>query len=139
MHTLKRIFMSSKLDQNTNAINWFEIPVTDMPRAKKFYEAIFDIIMKPMEMMGMKMAMFPGDGSAGKVSGALVQSSLHQPGATGSVLYLNGNPDLDIVLMKVSKAGGEIAMPKTIIDKNTGYMAFIIDTEGNKIGIHSTK
>ena len=131
--------MSSKLDQSTNAINWFEIPVTDMDRAKKFYETIFDIAMTPMEMMGMKMAMFPGDGSAGKVSGALVQSSMHQPGSTGSVLYLNGNPDLDIVLRKVSKAGGEIAMPKTIIDENTGYMAFIIDTEGNKIGLHSNK
>lgn len=127
------------MDHSTNAINWFEIPVTDINRAKKFYETIFAITMTPLEMMGMKMAMFPGDGSNGKVSGSLVKSQMHQPGATGSIVYLNANPDLTIVLERVAKGGGSVVMSKTLIDESTGYMAFITDTEGNRIGLHSNK
>jgi uncharacterized protein len=92
-----------------------------------------------MEMMGMKMAMFPYDGSKGKVGGALVQSQMHKPSSSGSILYLNANPDLQNVLNRVEKAGGQVLMPKTLIDKETGHMAFLSDTEGNTIGLHSTK
>ena len=87
----------------------------------------------------MKMAMFPYDGSKGKVGGALVQSQMHTPGATGAVIYLNANPDLDLVAKRIEKAGGKISMPKTLIDENSGYMAFFTDTEGNSVGLHSNK
>jgi len=131
--------MTKKISAETNAINWFEIPVTDIARAKKFYETILEIEMTPMEMMGMKMAMFPYDGSKGTVGGALVQSEMHTPSATGAVIYLNANPDLDLVFNRIEKAGGKTSMPKTLIDKNTGYMAFFTDTEGNTVGLHSNK
>jgi len=131
--------MTKKISAETNAINWFEIAVTDIARAKKFYETILEIEMTPMEMMGMKMAMFPYDGSKGTVGGALVQSEMHTPSATGAVIYLNANPDLDLVFNRIEKAGGKISMPKTLIDKNTGYMAFFTDTEGNTVGLHSNK
>ncbi|WP_197739839.1 VOC family protein [Pedobacter sp. BS3] len=129
--------MSAKMSAETNALNWFEIAVKDISRAKKFYQSIFEIEMEEMEMMGMKMAMFPWNPEQGKVGGALVQSQMHTPGITGSFIYLNGNPDLQNVLNRVEKAGGKISMPKTFIDENTGYMAFINDTEGNNIGLHS--
>jgi uncharacterized protein len=90
-------------------------------------------------MMGMKMAMFPFDGAKGTVGGALVQSKMHVPGTTGAVVYLNGNPDLQTVLNRIEAAGGKINMPKTLIDEQTGYMAFIADTEGNNIGLHSNQ
>ncbi|TZF84148.1 VOC family protein [Pedobacter sp. BS3] len=125
------------MSAETNALNWFEIAVKDISRAKKFYQSIFEIEMEEMEMMGMKMAMFPWNPEQGKVGGALVQSQMHTPGITGSFIYLNGNPDLQNVLNRVEKAGGKISMPKTFIDENTGYMAFINDTEGNNIGLHS--
>jgi len=131
--------MTKKISAETNAINWFEIPVTDIARAKKFYETILEIEMTPMEMMGLKMAMFPYDGSKGTVGGALVQSEMHTPSATGAVIYLNANPDLDLVFNRIEKAGGKTSMPKTLIDKNTGYMAFFTDTEGNTVGLHSNK
>lgn len=124
-----------KLSESTNALNWFEIPVTDVARAKKFYETIFDIEMQVVEMMGMEMAMFPSQSP--KSSGALVKSSNHTPSATGSVIYLNGNPDLQQVLDRIENAGGKITMPKTNIDPETGNMAFIMDTEGNLVGLHS--
>ena len=128
--------MNDKMSSGTNALNWFEIPATDISRAKKFYEDIFEIKMQEMEMAGMKYAMFPFDPTKGKVSGGLAQSPLHTPGATGSIIYLNANPDLQLVLERIEKAGGKITMPKTSIGEN-GFMAFFTDSEGNTIAIHS--
>jgi predicted enzyme related to lactoylglutathione lyase len=91
------------------------------------------------EMMGMEMAFFPYDNSSGKVGGALVKSPMHTPGADGPKIYLNGNPDLGEALGKIEAAGGQVTMPKTLIDEETGYMAFFIDTEGNMIALHSNK
>lgn len=129
--------MGKKMSEETNVLNWFEISVADIARAKKFYETIFEIQMQELEMMGMKMAMFPGNAEQGKVGGALVQSQMHISGMIGTIVYLNGNPDLQNVLDRVEKMGGKISMPKTLIDENTGYMALIVDTEGNNIGLHS--
>lgn len=123
-----------KLSTATNALNWFEIPVTDVSRAKKFYETVFDIEMQQIEMLGMQMVMFPSQNP--KTGGALVQSPNHKPGTEGSIVYLNGNPDLQSVLDRIESAGGKITMPKTSIGKN-GNMAFFIDTEGNLVGLHS--
>ena len=125
------------MTQNENALNWFEISVTDIARAKKFYETIFGIEMTLDNMMGMDMAFFPYDPGNGKVSGALVKSDMHKPSADGAKIYLNGNPDLSLVLNKVESAGGKIIMPKTNIGPEVGNMAFFIDTEGNVIALHS--
>ncbi|HTA26904.1 MAG TPA: VOC family protein, partial [Bacteroidia bacterium] len=101
------------MDTNTNALNWFEIPASDISRAQKFYETIFDIKMAPMpEMMGMKMTGFPMEMGNGKVSGALAQSPNHKPGMDGAVVYLNANPNIDAVIGKIETAGGKMIMPK---------------------------
>lgn len=125
------------MDATTNSLNWFEIPVTDMPRAKHFYQVVFSIHMEESEMMGMQMAFFPYESSSGKASGALVQSDMHKPSMEGAVLYLNANPAMDSILEKIEPMGGTIIMPKTEITPEIGYMAFFTDTEGNKIGLHS--
>ncbi len=121
-----------------NALNWFEIPAKDIKRAKKFYETVFGIKMQETEMMGMKMAFFPYEPKSGKLSGGLCESKTHKPSKSGVKIYLNGNPDLKKALSKVEKAGGKITMPKTSLGPN-GFMAFITDTEGNTIGLHSNK
>ncbi|MBX7046119.1 MAG: VOC family protein [Ignavibacteria bacterium] len=123
---------------SVNALNWFEIPALDIDRAAKFYETIFSIQMPRMEMGGA-MAFFPADMEHGKVGGAVVQSPMHKPSADGAIIYLNGNPDLEIVLGKIEAAGGKIVMPKTKITDEIGYMAFFMDTEGNKVALHSNK
>lgn len=123
-----------KLSATTNALNWFEIPVTDVARAKHFYEKAFDIEMQQMDMMGMQMVMFPSEGP--KSGGALVKSPNHKPTTEGSIIYLNGNPNLQFVLDRIESAGGKITMPKTSIGEN-GNMAFFLDTEGNLVGVHS--
>jgi predicted enzyme related to lactoylglutathione lyase len=121
-----------------NAISWFEIPATDLNRAQKFYESIFGISMTPMDLANIKMRMFPLEDMMG-VGGAIVDSGgFHTPSATdGPLIYLNANPDVQHVLDKVETAGGKIIVPKTEISPDYGYMAVIIDTEGNRIAFHS--
>jgi len=126
------------MNESTNSLNWFEIPVSDISRAKKFYESIFNIELGNMEMDGMKIASFPYSGGSGKANGAIVQSENHVPSTDGSVVYLNANPNLSIVLDRIEKAGGTVAAPKMSIGEN-GHIAFMIDTEGNKVGLHSNE
>ena len=126
------------MDSKVNSLNWFEIPVADMARATKFYESVFGIQMHQIDMMGMKMAMFPQEDMNGKVSGALVQSPNHKPSADGAKVYLNGNPDLADALGRVEAAGGKVVMPKMKISDEVGHMAFFMDSEGNSIGLHSS-
>lgn len=95
------------MDASANILNWFEVSVSDIARAKKFYETIFSITMEEMEMGGMKMAMFPYEPMGGKLSGGLAQSDMHKPSADGVKVYFNGNPNLDAALSKVESAGGK--------------------------------
>ncbi len=127
------------MNKDENSINWFEIPALDLKRAKKFYESIFNIEMTELEMMGMSLSMFPYDGTKGTVGGTLIKSEMRKPGKNGVFIYLNANPDLQYVLDKIDKAGGKVTMPKTLIDEQSGYLAFFTDTEGNNIGLHSKK
>jgi uncharacterized protein len=122
-----------------NAISWFEIPAIDLARATTFYETIFGISLVAMDMPNIKMRMFPLDDMMTQVGGAVVDSSgFHKPSSTdGPLVYLNGNPDVQEILDKVEAAGGKIVVPKTEISPEYGFMAVIIDTEGNRIGLHS--
>jgi uncharacterized protein len=128
--------MSDKMGPGTNALNWFEIPMTDVDRAKKFYETIFDHKMELMEFgPSMTLLMFPSDMQ--KVGGALVKSEQHKPSMEGAIIYLNGNPDLQHVVDRIEGAGGKVLMPKTEIGSDFGFMAFFQDSEGNAVGLHS--
>ena len=125
------------MNKETNSLNWFEIPVTDMQRAKHFYQVAFGIHMEDMNMPGMEMAGFPYEAGSGKASGALVKSDYSKPSIDGVLIYLNANPDMTDVLDRILSEGGQIIMPKTLIAPEIGYMANFIDTEGNRIALHS--
>lgn len=123
----------------TNAISWFEIPTSDINRAQQFYETILNIKMNPLDLPQIKMRMFPIDNPMTGIGGALVNSGgFHKPSLTdGPLIYLNGNPDVQIILDKVEAAGGKIMVPKTTISDEYGDMAVIVDTEGNRIAFHN--
>jgi hypothetical protein len=122
-----------------NAISWFEIPATDLTRATKFYETIFSTSLIAMDMPNIRMRLFPIEDMQNGIGGAVVDSGgFHKPSITdGPLIYLNANPDVQNILSKVEAAGGKIVVPKTEISEAFGYMAIIIDTEGNRIGLHS--
>lgn len=121
-----------------NAISWFEIPTRDLNRAQIFYESIFDIKMTPLDLDQIKMRMFPVENPMG-IGGALVfNDQFYKSSATdGPLVYLNANPDVQLILNKVEEAGGKILLPKTMISPENGHMAMFVDTEGNRIALHS--
>ncbi len=122
----------------THAISWFEIPTNDIDRAQKFYETIFDIKMIPLNFPNLQMRMFPISNPM-NIGGALVHNEdFYQTSSTaGPMIYLNANPDVQIVLDRILAAGGTVVVPKTEISPEHGYMAIFIDTEGNRIALHS--
>lgn len=125
------------MDKNSNSINWFEIPATDIERARKFYETIFDMKMQELPMPGFKMISFPMDMGSGKVSGALMQHEMYTPSEHGVAIYLNANPNIQTVIDRIEPAGGKIVIPKTQISPEIGFMAFFVDTEGNRVALHA--
>jgi predicted enzyme related to lactoylglutathione lyase len=119
-----------------NPIHWLEIATTDLDRAKKFYETVFKLEFQYVEMPDSKMYMFGEQEKIGS-GGCLVYSGTHKPSMEGSLVYFSSE-DLANELDRVEHAGGKIILSKTDIGE-FGYFAHIIDTEGNKIGLHSMK
>ena len=120
-----------------NALNWFEIPVTDFERAKGFYEKVLGVSIETMVMGPLTMGMLSSDPQA--VGGAIVQGDGSSPSQTGTLVYLNGGDDLAPMLARAEQAGGSVVVPKTEIGNDFGFFAHFMDTEGNKVGLHSMK
>jgi len=118
-------------------INWFQIPATDIDRAVKFYEEVFKVGFHRMDHMGDKHAFFALDTlETLRTGGEIVQSPHNQPSREGVLIYLGAQEGVDAVLSRAEKAGGQILMTKTSIGEN-GFIGLILDTEGNRIGVHS--
>lgn len=131
-----------KINEETNVLTWFEIPVENTERAKKFYETILDIQMTThiFEDSREELTFFPYNpeviqATSGRVTGVLAKSGTSTPSEKGTLVYINASPDLQSVLDRVEKAGGTISEPKTIM--NFGAIAIIVDSEGNRIGLHA--
>lgn len=125
------------MDAATDALNWFEIPASDIERAQKFYETIFDIKMNKLPIEVPEMVTFPQDPAGGKVSGALIKHEWYTPLNNGVLIYLNANPDIQTVLDRIEDAGGRITMARRQISPEVGFMALFIDSEGNRIALHA--
>lgn len=119
-----------------NPVNWFEIPVKDMGRAKRFYGVLFDhpMVDMPSPVPGMEMAAFQWKQGAANATGALVKSDQLSPRLDGTTVYFQCE-DLDAVIGRVADAGGEVLTPKVPIGEH-GFIAHVRDTEGNRIGLH---
>jgi len=120
-----------------NPVVWFEIPVNDISRAKTFYEQVFGTELSLNEMGPVKMAWFAGDQNTSGASGSLVKAEHSKPSASGTVIYFSVD-DLDGTLKKVQSQHGKTVVPKTSIGEH-GFYAVFEDTEGNYVGLHSTK
>lgn len=117
-----------------NTLNWFEIPATDFARAKAFYATVLDVQIQ--DDPGREYAYFPSEPQKGAFGGAIAFGENYVPGMNGTTIYLDGGNDLTVPLSRVESAGGKVILPKTAIGGN-GFIALIIDTEGNKVGFHS--
>jgi hypothetical protein len=117
-----------------NFVTWFEIPAYNHYRAVAFYQYIFGIKITTVELNGYAMGFFP---AVNGVTGAIVTGNGCIPSETGPLLYLNGGDDLNFVLNKVNEAGGRVVLGKSFINETAGYFAIFIDTEGNRLALHS--
>ena len=131
--------MSTPTPADRNVAVWFEIPATDFPRARHFYETVFGVrlIEERCPQSGHVMGIFPATGNA--VKGCIIAGGGYTPGVTGSVVYLDGGDDLTAPLERVWAAGGRVVQPKTLIDESIGYFAHFEDSEGNRVGLHSLR
>jgi predicted enzyme related to lactoylglutathione lyase len=121
-----------------HGVTWFEIACSDFDRGRRFYETIFGVTLQDMDVPGQRMAAFPVDWEKGEVGGTIVERPQSRPSGEGTLVYLHGGPDLQVVLDRVERAGGQVAMPKTLIPmEGSGYLAVFIDTEGNLVGLTS--
>ena len=120
-------------------VGWFEIPVSDMDRAKKFYDSVFDIEIGIHDLGGLIMGWFPMDAEKSGATGSLVQHEMYRPSLTDGTLIYFSCKDLANELSRVEAANGEIMKPKTEIGGGHGFMALVKDTEGNRIALHSQK
>jgi uncharacterized protein len=116
-------------------ISMFEIPATDISRAINFYEALLDIKIEKMDVEGMQMGILPYEGQM--VTGVIIQADGNKPSADGVTLYLNAGENLQVVLDRVERNGGQIIVPKTAHADESGYFALFIDSEGNKMALNS--
>ena len=119
----------------TNPVNWFEIPVTDMERAKKFYESVLDVELSMLSMGPMQMFQFPMVDDTYGSAGTLVQAEGYKPSHDGTLVYFSVG-DIDGTLGKVIASGGKTILPKMSIAEY-GFVAHFEDSEGNKVALHS--
>ena len=120
----------------TKPLNWFEITFTDIARARTFYEQIFGVSMQQHEMGETTLAVFPYD-RASATGGCILQGPDYVPSRSAAVLYLNAGDSIDAVLEKVEASGGKILLPKTALPPGMGVFSHILDTEGNRVGLHA--
>ena len=120
-----------------NRVSIVEIPTADFLRAVAFYQAILGITIEVVEMEGIKMGLFPNENEG--VTVQLISGSDYKPSSDGTVVYLNGGDDLQTIVDKIEANRGKIIIPKTEIGPEMGFYAVFIDTEGNKLGLHSYK
>ena len=117
-----------------NSVNWFEIPVSDLARAKSFYETVLGVELAPNEMGPLKMAWFPMHQGAPGAAGALVLAEGYRPSPEGTMVYFHVE-DIEAVLKKINAQGGQTLLSKSSIGEY-GYIAHFLDSEGNRAALH---
>ena len=120
-----------------NPVNWFEIPTTDLQRAKAFYEHVLGVALTLQEMGPLKMAWFPMQQGAPGATGSLVQADAYEPSHKGTLVYF-GVADIEATLRKIPEKGGKVLGAKKSIGEY-GFVAHFEDSEGNRVALHSTQ
>ena len=127
--------MSDTATAVRSALTWFEIPSADFDRARAFYQTILEAPMREEVFGTGRIALFPY--AKPGVGGALEESSETRPSAEGTLVYLDVDGRLDRTLELVVANGGRVVFPKTALPPGMGWTAHIIDSEGNRVGLHA--
>ena len=117
-----------------NTICWFDLFVRDLDRAMDFYSNVVGVDLEVQKYQEIRFAVFKH--SRGDVAGCLVEQKDYKPSTEGILIYFDVNDYLDSALKQVVKFGGKVEMAKHAIGSH-GFRAIILDSEGNKIALHS--
>lgn len=121
-------------------VGWFEIPVTDLERARAFYEAVFGVSIQVHKMGELEMGWFPmADGKSGAPGSLVKHPDFYHPSPTAGVVIYFSCSDVAASLERVTRCGGRVVQPKKLIGEGMGYMGLFLDSEGNRIALHSPK
>lgn len=124
------------MPSHANPVDWFEIPVNDMAKAKTFYESVLGVEVAESEMGPSKMGFFPMAMGAAGAAGTLIKGDGYKPSHDGSLVYIHVDK-IDPTLEAVNSAGGKTLMPRMSIGEN-GFIAHFEDTEGNRVALHES-
>lgn len=116
-------------------ISIFEIPATDISRAITFYQNILGVSIEKIAMHEVEMGILPYEDQS--VTGVITKGEGYNPSAGGVTIYLDGGDDLQLILDKVEENGGKIIIDKTPHADDSGFFAIFLDSEGNRLGLHS--
>lgn len=119
----------------TTQINWFEIPVTNLPRATGFYEAVLATRLQSACMDESPLAIFHNPDQ--QSCGCLIETSSFKPSVDGVLVYLNAGASIQAAIDRVAAAGGKVLLDKLELPRQLGYIAHVIDTEGNRVALHA--
>ena len=122
------------MPSHANPVNWFEIPVRDLSRAKTFYETVLGVEIAETEMGPNKMGWFPMEMGAAGAAGTLIQGDGYEPSHQGTLVYINVDK-IDPTLAAIEKSGGKTILPRGSIGEH-GFIAHFEDTEGNRVALH---
>jgi len=120
-----------------NPVGWFEIYVQDMPRARAFYEGVFQVSLEQLKMPDIEMWKFPADPDRPGAGGSLVRMEGVPSGGNGTMVYFSC-ADCAVEAGRVAAQGGRVQREKMSIGEY-GFIALAVDTEGNLFGLHSMK
>ena len=118
-----------------NQVVWVDVPVTDLKRATAFYSAVLGAPLETQEFGGMAFALFPTRGE--DVGGCIFERAGESPSETGPLIYFNADQRLDEAIAAVEPHGGRIIKSRHPIGPH-GHRAIVVDSEGNRIALHST-
>ena len=124
------------MTKKSNPVVYFEIPMTDINRAIKFYNTVFHFDFDKENIDNNEMALFPFSDENSGISGALAKGEIYKPTKDGVVIYFKTENIDETIEMAISN-GGQILYPKT--DNGIGLVAEFEDTEGNRIALYQTK
>jgi predicted enzyme related to lactoylglutathione lyase len=117
-----------------NQVVWVDIPVLDLDRAVRFYSAVLGSAVQKQEYPGMTIGLLPGADS--EVTGCLFTKEGERPSEHGLLVYLNAQGRLDQAVAAVEPNGGKVVEPTHAIGPY-GFRAIILDSEGNRVALHS--
>jgi len=123
--------------KNINPVGWFDIYVSNLNRAKKFYETVFNTQLVDLPIEWGKQSLFPSDNKSVHISGALVEKEDMNTSGNNTIVYFVSE-DCYTEENRTKRAGGKIIKSKISIGE-FGFVSILMDTEGNTIGLHSRK